>query len=103
MLAEDLQESLNRFVQHSGSGLESRRVRRAPFVVLAGANMPSVLAEIAFPSNPSDEQLLRKGEYCERLAEGLFQGLANYLQSPNGVKHNPPTTTNPVVVPSAAS
>src|SRR5207237_125007 len=46
MLDEDLQESLNRFVQHSGSGLESRRVRRAPFVVLAGANMPSVLAEI---------------------------------------------------------
>ena len=103
MLAEDLQESLNRFVQRSVSGLESRRVRRAPFVVLAGANMPSVLTEIAFPSNPSDEQLLRKGEYCERLAEGLFQGLANYLQSPNGVKHNPPTTTKPVVVPSAAS
>ena len=103
MLAEDLQESLNRFVQHSGSGLESRRVRRAPFVVLAGANMPSVLAEIAFPSNPSDEQLLRKGEYCERLAEGLYQGLANYLQGPNGVMHSPPTTTNPVVVPSAAS
>ena len=103
MLAEDLQESLNRFVQRSASGLESRRVRRAPFVVLAGANMPSVLTEIAFPSNPSDEQLLRKGEYCERLAEGLFQGLANYLQSPNGVKHNPPTTTKPVVVPSAAS
>src|SRR5207302_6410353 len=48
MLAEDLQESLNRFVQRSASGLESRRVRRAPFVVLAGANMPSVLTEIAF-------------------------------------------------------
>jgi len=103
MLAEDLQESLNRFVQRSASGLESRRVRRAPFVVLAGANMPSVLTEIAFPSNPSDEQPLRKGEYCERLAEGLYQGLANYLQSPNGVMHSPPTTTNPVVVPRAAS
>ena len=103
VLAEDLQESLNRFVQRSASGLESRRVRRAPFVVLAGANMPSVLTEIAFPSNPSDEQLLRKGEYCERLAEGLYQGLANYLQSPNGVMHSPPTTTNPVVVPRAAS
>jgi len=98
MLAEDIQDSLNRFAQRSASGAQNRRVRRAPFVVLAGANMPSVLAEIAFLSNPAEEQLLKKGEYCERLAEGLYQGLATYLQSPNSLTHNPPST-NPVVAP----
>jgi N-acetylmuramoyl-L-alanine amidase len=65
-------------------------VHRAPFAVLRGANMPSVLTEISFLSNPSDEQLLKKGEYRQRLAEGLYQGLASYLQSLNSVTNNLP-------------
>ena len=65
-------------------------MHRAPFVVLRGANMPSVLTEISFLSNPSDEQLLMKDEYRQRLAEGLYQGVASYLQSLNRITYNLP-------------
>jgi len=52
--------------------------------------MPSVLSEISFLSNPSNEQFLKKGEYRQRLAEGLYQGVVNYLQRLNSVTYNPP-------------
>ena len=102
MFAEDIQDSLSRLIQRSASSAQNRRVGRAPFVVLAGANMPSVLTEISFLSNPSDEQLLRKSQYRERLAEGLYQGVATYLQSQNSFTHNPPAR-GPAVVPSGFS
>lgn len=102
MFAENIQDSLGRSIQRSASSAQNRRVGRAPFVVLVGANMPSVLTEISFLSNPLDEQLLRKAEYRERLAEGLYQGVATYLQSQNSFTHNPPTR-GPAVIPSGFS
>jgi N-acetylmuramoyl-L-alanine amidase len=63
-------------------------VRKAPFVVLIGADMPSILTEISFLSNPADEQLLKKPEYRQRVAEGLYQGVSDYLQSMNSVAVN---------------
>ena len=48
-------------------------MRTAPFYVLIGANMPSILAEIAFVSNPEDEKLLRTPEHRERIAESLLR------------------------------
>jgi N-acetylmuramoyl-L-alanine amidase len=56
-------------------------VKRAPFVVLIGAGMPSVLAEIGFLSNARDEANLGKPEYREKIAEALYKGLAQYAQS----------------------
>ena len=47
-------------------------------MVLIGASMPSVLAEIGFISNPKDEALLKKGETRQKIAEGLYKGLAQY-------------------------
>ncbi len=88
--AEDIQSSLSRRIQHSAKSAQKGGVHRAPFVVLRGANMPSVLTEISFLSNPSDERLLMKGEYRQRLAEGLYQGVANYLQSLNSITYNLP-------------
>ena len=88
--AEDIQDSLSLHVQRSAESSRNRGVHRAPFVVLIGANMPSALAEISFLSNPSDEQLLKKGEYRQRLAEGLYQGVVSYLQRLNSVTYNLP-------------
>ncbi len=88
--AEDIQDSLSLHVQRSAESSRNRGVHRAPFVVLIGANMPSALAEISFLSNPSDEQLLKKGEYRQRLAEGLYQGVLSYLQRLNSVTYNLP-------------
>ena len=52
--------------------------------------MPSILTEISFLSNPADEQLLKKPEHRQRVAEGLYQGVASYLESLNSVTLNLP-------------
>src|SRR2546425_141522 len=100
--AEDIQDSLAHRVQRSARNVKNRGVRRAPFVVLIGANMPSVLAEISFLINPADEQLLKKGEYRQRLAEGLYQGVVNYLQSLNSVTFNRPPRNPSAARPGSA-
>jgi N-acetylmuramoyl-L-alanine amidase len=65
------------------SRVSNRGVRTAPFYVLIGANMPSVLAEIAFVSHPEEEKLLRKGDYRDRIARSLLEGVKAYLDSLN--------------------
>jgi N-acetylmuramoyl-L-alanine amidase len=83
--AGTIQDSLAKRVENSNRGDRSRGVRKAPFVVLIGANMPSVLAEISFISNPSDEQWLKKPENRQRVAEGLYRGIETYLQNTNSL------------------
>ncbi|MGA8029437.1 MAG: N-acetylmuramoyl-L-alanine amidase, partial [Bryobacteraceae bacterium] len=58
-----------------------RGVRQAPFVVLIGATMPSVLAEIGFVSNPHDEKLMNRSEQRQKIAEALFKGVSQYASS----------------------
>jgi N-acetylmuramoyl-L-alanine amidase len=58
-----------------------RGIRQAPFVVLIGATMPSILAEIGFVSNPHDERLLRRSDQRQKIAEGLFKGISTYASS----------------------
>jgi len=79
-LATDIQESLASSMS-AGSPERNRGVRKAPFVVLVGADMPSVLAEISFLSNPADEQWLKPPENRQRVVEGLYHGIEKYLQS----------------------
>ena len=84
-LAASIQESLAR--QTNASALD-RGVRQAPFVVLIGANMPSVLTEVSFLSNPADEQWLKKPENRQRIAEGIYRGIETYLKSANSLAVN---------------
>jgi len=67
-------------------GIKNRGVKKAPFIVLIGANMPSILAEISFVSNPTDERKLRTPEYRQRIAESLYRGIARYAQGLSGIK-----------------
>jgi N-acetylmuramoyl-L-alanine amidase len=60
--------------------VEDRGIHTAPFYVLIGANMPSILAEIAFVSHPEDEKLLKTPEYRETIARSLFKGVKAYLE-----------------------
>jgi N-acetylmuramoyl-L-alanine amidase len=90
--AEDVQTSLSLRAQSANKTIKNRGVRKAPFVVLIGADMPSILTEISFLSNPADEQLLKKPENRQKVAEGLYQGVANYLQSLNSVTVNQAST-----------
>ncbi len=86
--AEDVQESLSKRMQKTVKPVKNRGVRKAPFVVLIGADMPSILTEISFLSNPADEKLLKQPEHRQRVAEGIFQGIAGYLQSLNSMTVN---------------
>jgi N-acetylmuramoyl-L-alanine amidase len=87
-LAEDIQDSLSRRIQKTARPVRNRGVRKAPFVVLIGADMPSILTEISFLSNPADEQLLKKPEHRQHIAEGVYQGVATYLQNLNSMNVN---------------
>jgi N-acetylmuramoyl-L-alanine amidase len=83
--AEDVQDSLSKRVQRTARSERNRGVRKAPFVVLIGADMPSILTEISFLSNPADEQLLKKPDHRQHIAEGVYQGVSAYLQSLNSM------------------
>jgi len=87
-LATMIQESLSKRMENINRGERNRGVRKAPFVVLIGADMPSVLAEISFLSNPSDEQWLKKPENRQKVADGLYRGIESYLQSTNSLAAN---------------
>jgi N-acetylmuramoyl-L-alanine amidase len=89
--ATDIQNSLSYRIQKVNSSVKNRGVRKAPFVVLIGAAMPSILTEISFLSNPADEKLLKQPEQRQKVAEGLYQGIASYLQNMNSVTVNLPT------------
>lgn len=76
--AVDVEGALYGGLAAGNEGLKNRGVKKAPFVVLIGANMPSILAEISFVTNERDAEQLRRPEYRQRVAESLFKGVAKY-------------------------
>jgi N-acetylmuramoyl-L-alanine amidase len=84
--ASDVESSLYAGLQKGNAGLKNRGVKKAPFVVLIGANMPSILAEISFVTNPKDANQLRQPEYRQRVAESLYKGVARYAGGLSGAK-----------------
>ncbi len=84
--AGDVQESLHSGLATKSPAIRNRGVKKAPFIVLIGANMPSILAEISFVSNPTDEHRLETSEYRQRIAESLYRGIAKYVNGLSGVK-----------------
>ena len=84
--ASNVEDSLYAGLQKGNAGLKNRGVKKAPFVVLIGANMPSILAEISFVTNPRDASQLQQPEYRERVAESLFKGVARYEAGLSGTK-----------------
>jgi N-acetylmuramoyl-L-alanine amidase len=84
--ASDVETTLFAGLQRGNAGLKNRGVKKAPFVVLIGANMPSILAEISFVTNPRDAEQLRQPEYRQRVAESLYKGVAKYEGGLSGAK-----------------
>jgi N-acetylmuramoyl-L-alanine amidase len=84
--AGDVEQSLYAGLQKGNAGLKDRGVKKAPFVVLIGANMPSILAEISFVTNPRDAEQLEQPEYRERVAESLYRGVARYEGGLSGTR-----------------
>jgi N-acetylmuramoyl-L-alanine amidase len=84
--AANVQQSLHSGLSTKSPGIRDRGVKKAPFIVLIGANMPSILAEISFVSNPGDEKRLETAEYRQRIAESLYKGISKYVGGLSGVK-----------------
>ncbi len=84
--AADLQQSLYSGLVLGNPDFRNRGVKQAPFVVLIGAHMPSILAEISFLTNPEDAGELARPTYRERLAESLYRGVAEYVDGMSGVR-----------------
>lgn len=76
-----VQRAMVEHLRKSNRSVRDLGVKQAPFVVLIGAGMPSVLAEISFVTNPQEGRLLKTGAYRQRIAEALFQGIRRYQRS----------------------
>lgn len=79
--AARVQTALFANAARSNPAAKNRGVKKAPFQVLIGATMPSILAEIGFVSNAREEAQLKKPDYRQRIAESLFRGLSRYADT----------------------
>jgi len=80
-LATIVQTSLVRKLKVQDKAVRDLGVKQAPFVVLIGAQMPSVLAEISFLTNRSEAALLKQGAYRQQIAQALADGIVKYQTS----------------------
>ncbi|MPZ18595.1 MAG: AMIN domain-containing protein [Luteitalea sp.] len=80
-LARMVQAAMVSGARAANHEVPDRGVKRAPFVVLIGAEMPAILAEIAFVSNRQEAGLLKTSAYRQRIAEALRDGVLRYQRS----------------------
>lgn len=76
LLAELIQNEFN-----TELGTENRGLKQAPFKVLTGVACPAVLVEVAFISNPDEEEKLKSEDFQNRVADAVFRGLAAFLKT----------------------
>jgi N-acetylmuramoyl-L-alanine amidase len=79
--ASFVQASMIDRLKKANKNVRDLGVKQAPFTVLVGATMPSVLAEIAFLTNQPEATLLRGNAYRQQIAEALFNGVMKYQRS----------------------
>ena len=89
--AAQIQRAMIARLRSSNKSLKDLGVKQAPFIVLIGATMPSVLAEVSFVTNPQEAKLLKGNVYRQRIAEALFNAIRKYQTSlkraPTAVAH----------------
>ena len=79
-LAHAVQASLVSSIKPVQGHVVNLGVKRAFFYVLINTEMPSILAEVGFISNPDEEKLLKKESYRQKIAEALFEGVKKYVE-----------------------
>ncbi len=75
--------SITQFYLCKKTGSYNRGVRKAPFIVLIGANAPSILVELGFMSNRNDVELLKSDEYRDKLVDALMNSIEEYIKMIN--------------------
>jgi N-acetylmuramoyl-L-alanine amidase len=79
--ATHVQRALYERLKGTNKALKNLGVKQAPFVVLIGAAMPSVLVEISFVTNPQEAKLLKSNAYRQQIAESFFNAIRKYQAS----------------------
>jgi len=79
ILAQSVQDSLVAETKQKSLG-----VKQAPFYVLVGAQMPSILVEAGFLSNSAFAEKVKRSSYQKQIAEGIFEGILKYIEKYNG-------------------
>jgi N-acetylmuramoyl-L-alanine amidase len=79
-LAIDVQREILGSLKSAYKGIKGNGVRGAPFYVLVGAQMPAILVEVGYMSNPKERKRLYIANYQERIAIGIVKGIINYLK-----------------------
>jgi len=79
-LAASVQNSLHKTMSKKFSGIHNLGVKEGPFFVLHDTNMPSILVEVGFVTNPKEGRQLRNGKYQKWLAESIARGIHDYLK-----------------------
>lgn len=82
-LAKEIQNALVKNMRGKYGTITDLGVKQAPFFVLIGARMPSVLVEVSFISNPVEERRLKSDRYLDRLADGIVNGVIAYAEGIN--------------------
>ena len=83
--AAAVQHALYRALATQIPDMRNRGVKKASYVVLTGTSMPAILAEVSFVSSPADEAKLKNSNYRQKIAEGLYKGIAQYAATSHGV------------------
>jgi N-acetylmuramoyl-L-alanine amidase len=83
-----VQRAMAQQLREAGGIVVDHGIKQAPFVVLIGAAMPSVLVEISFITNTQEGRLLKTPAYRQRVAQALYDGIRGYQKS---LKLVPPT------------
>jgi N-acetylmuramoyl-L-alanine amidase len=78
-LAASVESSLYGSLSQNNAEEKDRGIKQAPFVVLIGSNVPSILVEIGFLSNPQEQNLLQRSDHRQRIADALYRGVARYM------------------------
>lgn len=82
-LAAHVQEAIYSHMKTKYNGIKNKGVKQAPFYVLLGAQMPSILIETSFISHPQECKRLVNTKYQEQIAEAIMKGIRNYIKETN--------------------
>lgn len=88
-LAELVQGTMVQGVKRDYGHVNNLGVKKAPFIVLVGAQMPAILTEIAFSTNPEEEERLRDERYLALVAQHIAGGVSQYATSLNLASNSP--------------
>ncbi len=80
-LAKYIQNNLVRYLSQKYSNVKNLGVKGGPFLVLIGEDVPSILVEISFLSNPTEEKRLQSTQYRQLIAQGIYEGIMAYKHS----------------------